>query len=489
MTTPSIRVAKQDGNTGVIRPGADGITAFVAASSSGDVDSPSMHNDPGLAQTEFGDGPLTDYPAYLMPETGRGSLLCRSAASTLGAYSAIVKAGGGTAAPAATASTYPVDDFDVVIKFTGNGALGTAGVSYQWSLNGGKTFSALTALGVALIITIPNTGISITIGTATQTILDGETVSFTTTRPMPNNTDLPASLEALRVTSSPFEAVVIDGESDDDTVALVATWLLSLNNMGKFPVVFLTVRPMGAAESETAYKDAMAALIASAVCDDIVLCADEGDMVSQLRGISQARPSGWGIAAHAMKFDIGVEPAEIGLGPVTGVSITDARNNPRHHNEEKTPGLDDLRLTTYRTVEGEEGVYITNTRLLSASGSDYVFLPHARCMNRAAGITVQVLRKRLSRGVAKDPKPGPQGQRYIAEHEAKLVEALVQTAIDPALQGKVDDIKFSLSRTDDISSNGFVKVHCFIESVSLAYVKEFDVTVKYVKQISQAAAQ
>jgi hypothetical protein len=259
--------------------------------------------------------------------------------------------------------------------------------------------------------------------------------------------------------------------------------------MGKFPVVFLTVRPIASDETESDYKDAMAALVASVVCDDLVLCADQGDMVSQIRGSKQARAAGWGIAAHAMKFDIGVEPAEIGLGPVTGVSIVDARNNPRHHNEEKTPGLDDLRLTTYRTVQGEEGVYITNTRLMSASGSDYVFLPHARCMNRAATIAVQVLRKRLSRGVAKDPKPGPQGQRYIAEHEAILVEQLVQTDIDPALQGKVDDIKFTLSRTDDISSNGFVTVHCFIESVSLAYVKEFDVTVKYVKQIAKAAAQ
>lgn len=484
---PRVRIVRQDGNTGVVRPGNVGVLAIIAASLTGTANSASMHNDADAAKTEFSWGPLTEFAAYVMPETQNPVLLVKPTATTAGGYSSVTKTGGGTASPAATASTHPYDDFDVVITFVAGGALGTGGITYTYSLDGGKTTSAVLALGTALIITIANTGISITLGTSTQTILAAEKVTFTTTRPLATNADLPDALEALRTTSSPFEAVLIDCEADDDTVALIATWLLTLNAVGKFPTVFLTCEPMSSGEDESDYADALDTIFSAAACTDVVVCADEGDMVSVFRGISQHRPSGLSVAARAMSVDIGVEPAEIDLGPLTGVKITDARGNSKHHNEAKFPGLDDLRLTALTTVEGEEGVYITNTNLLSPSGSDYVFLPHARCMNRAATIAWQVLTRQLSRGVTKDPKAGPDGQRYIADHAASLLESLVQDALDPALKGKVDDIKFTISRTDDISSNQGASLTCAIESVALAYIKEFVVSVRYVKQIASAA--
>lgn len=487
MTVPRVTIRKQDGNTGVVRPGNEGICAILASSTSGTRNQPTSHNDETLAKTEFGWGPLTDIAAYVMPETQKQVVLVRPDCTTTGAYSAIVKAGGGTATPAATASTYPYDDFSVVITFVTGGALGSAGITYKVSLDGGKTYGAVTALGTALILTVPNTGISITLGTATQTILAGQTETFTTTRPLATNVDLPDALEALRATSLPFEAVLIDTLADDDTVALVATWLLSLNATGKFPVVFMTVRPMAADEDESDYLDELDALLAESACVDIVLCADEADMVSAFRGISQTRPAAVPVAARSMAVDIGTEPAFVELGPLTGVKISDARGNPRHHNEDKYPGLDDIRLTTLRTIEGFQGVYITNTKLFSASGSDFVFLPHARVMNRAASIAWQVLTRQLSRGVAKNPTPGPDGERYIADAAAKLIESLVQDAIDPAVKGKVDDLRFRLSRTDDISSNQGAAITCFLESVSLSYIKEFSVTARYVKQIAVAA--
>lgn len=484
---PRVRIRRQDGNTGVVRPGSVGILAIVAAAASGTLNSPSAHNDEALAKTEFSWGPLTEFAAYAMPESQNPALLVRPATTTVGAYSALVKTGGGTATPTATPSTFPYDDFDVVITFVVGGVLGTAGITYTYSLDGGKNTSAVLALGTALIITIPDTAISVTLGTSTQTILAAQTCTFKTTRPMMTNADVPAALEALRTTSSPFEAVLLDCLADDTTVGLVATWLLGLNAVGKFPVVFMTARPIGAAETETQYKDALALVFAAAACVDVVVCTDECDLVSALRGITQARPSGVAVAARSMAVDIGTEPAFVELGPLTGAKITDTRGNPKHHNEEKYPGLDDLRLTALRTIEGLEGVYINNTRLLSVSGSDYVFLPHARCMNRAAGIAYQVLVRQLSRGVTKNPTPGPNGERYIADHAAGLIESLVQDAIDPALKGKVDDIKFRISRTDNIASNQGASLTCTIESVSLSYIKEFVVNVRYVKQIAAAS--
>ena len=479
---PRVTIRRQDGNTGVIRPGSIGILAIIAASAAGTFNAAAMHNDETRAKAEFSWGPLSEFAAYAMPETHNPALLVRPDASTPGAYGALTQVGG--TAVATAGATAPYDAFDVLITFAIGATIGVAGATYTTSLNGGKTTSKALALGTDTSIVIPDTNVTVDFGAGT--VIAGETIAFATTRPLATNADLPDSLEALRTTSSPFEAVLIDCEADDDTVALVATWLLDLNGSGKFPTVFLTCRPMGEAETETEYKDAMALLFASSACVDIVLCADEADMVSVFRGVSQARPAGVSVASRSMAVDIGTEPAFVELGPLTGVKITDARGNSRHHNEDKFPGLDDVRLTTLRTIEGYEGVYINNTNLLSPSGSDYVYLPHARTMNRAATIAWQVLTRQLSRGVTKDPKAGPNGERYIADHAAGLVESLVQDAIDPALKGKVDDIKFRIARTDDIGSNQGASLTCTLESVSLSYVKEFVVNVRYVKQIATA---
>ncbi len=318
---PRVRIERQDGNTGVVRPGSTGILAIVAASADGDFNAPTMHNNTALAKTEFSWGPLTEIAGLVMPQTHNPALLVRADVSTPGAYGSFTQEGGtGTASAGATE---PYDAFDVLLTFAvptpGTITIGTTGASYTVSLDGGKTKSKAIALGTDDSILIVDT--NVTVELAAGNIIDGETVAFKTTRPLSTNADLPASLEALRTTSSPFESVLIDCEADDDTVGLVADWLLELNGAGKFPTAFLTCRPIGPTETETEYKDAMALLFAESACVDLVLCADEADMVSVFRGVRQARPAGVSVAARAMAIDIGTEPAFVELGPLPGVKM------------------------------------------------------------------------------------------------------------------------------------------------------------------------
>ncbi|MDX6479507.1 MAG: hypothetical protein QOG85_17 [Gaiellaceae bacterium] len=304
------------------------------------------------------------------------------------------------------------------------------------------------------------------------------------------NSDLPAALEALRLTSSPFEAVLVDMEADVDTVGVCHLWIQDMNKVGKFPTVVLTCRKRGAAESETTYKDAVAAIFDAAVSLDIVVCSDLGDIPSPIRGIPFARATGLFVAARGMKISVGTDPAYVELGPLDSVSITDARNNPKYHNEDKYPGLDDVRITTLRTIEGFEGVYITNANLISASGSDFVYWQHARCLNLGCRVTYQLLTKKLSKGVRKSPQVGPGGERYIDEAEAAKLEELVNAELDRQLvtPGEVDDMACIISRTDDIRSNAGAEVNVELQSVSLGYVKKFKVAAGYVTAIETPSA-
>lgn len=348
--------------------------------------------------------------------TGHPVVLVRSDNSTAGAYGAITDTGTGTSTPTAGV-TEPVDAFDVKVEFIEGGTVGVAGITYRWSIDGGKTKSKTLALGVANSITIPDTGVTIALGAGT--IVAGDSISFTTTAPANTNADLAASLEALRVTSLPFDAVLLDIDADATTVATCDLWLKNLGNQkGKFKTIILTARPRGPIETEAEYRDAMALLFDAAASIDILVCADRADLVSVLRGVKMPRPTGLMVASRGMAIPVGEDAARVARGPLPGVSITDERRNPKYHDEANFPGLDDLRLTTLRTFEGREGVFITNARLLSPTGSDYVYWQHARVINRASEIAHAKYTELLSSGVKKSDEVGPAGERYIAEEAA-----------------------------------------------------------------------
>lgn len=481
---PTTEITKIDGQTGVVRPSSTGVAAIVAPSPQGDLNVAATYARASLIVNDYGKGRLAGLAAYVMPACGHPAVLVRCDATTEGDYSAISQTGTGTS-EITEGATKPYEDFDVEIDFPSGGTVETEGITYRWSLDGGKTRSKELALGTATSITIPDSGVSIALGAGT--IVAGDKVSFSTTPPRPTNNDLSDALEALRVTSSPWECVLIDQEADDTTVSLVSQWLATMNAKGRFPTAILTARPRNiASETEAQYKTALQAIFDAAASTDIVVCADLADIASAIWAVMMRKPVGMFVAGRGMKVPLGRDVAYVADGPLYGSPrITDAKNNPKYHDEGKYPGLDDLRLATLRTFEDRQGVFITNAPLLSSNGSDYVYWQHARVINRGCEIAYSILTGQLSAGVDKAPKPGPNGERYIAEKDAQRIEELVNANLYRELvaTGQVSDIKFTLSRTDDLSSNAGAVLTGEVESVALAYVKKFSVTAGFVKQI------
>ena len=246
----------------------------------------------------------------------------------------------------------------------------------------------------------------------------------------------------------------------------------------------MNARFLNAAETSAAYKAVVDGIFGASSSIDMVLGADGGTIPSPLRGFVLKRPTALFVAARAMAIDIAVEPAYVQLGPLPGVSITDAQGNTRDHNEEAFPGLDDSRFTTLRTMEGEEGVFINNTRLFSPSGSDYQFLPHARVMNAGCETSFQLLNKRLSIGVLKNE------DAFIQEADAQLIESAVDEAVTARLvtPRRASGVDFILARNDDLSSNQGATLSGELEVSAVVYVKGFSVVAKFVKKITAQAA-
>ncbi len=486
---PSVSISKVDGGTGVTRPSTKGIGAYVSTAEKGTDNQPQQFLRSDVVVGEFGTGALSEGGAYLMAVSGNPCLLVKGAASTAADYGSFAAGDSNQGATAASAGgTDPLDDYTAVITCKKDGTVGVDGITYTYSLDGGQTESALQALGTDTTILIPDSGVTFSFTAATMKA--GDTYTVVTSGPKNANGDLTDALEALRVSNSPWEIVCFDGPADGDTVDVLDTWIKEMATRGRFRSAICTARPRAASgETEAEYATYLEGEFASKASLDVVVCADVGDVSSPFpnRGTTAAkspRPVGLAVLARAMQIPVGEDPAYVTRGPVPKFGITDSRGGPKYHNEYMYPGLDDLRITTLRTFDGRPGTFITNANLLSPAGSDFVYLQHARTINRACEIAFQVLGDALSRGVAKNPKAGPNGERYIAEGAALQIEQVANQAIRAELSGQVDEIRFSVSRTDDISSNAGATVTGQIENVALAYIKKFAVTAGFVKSLA-----
>ena len=480
---PQARVTKTDGNTGVVAPSSRGILAIIAPAEKGPANSPVSVTKASLALSTFGTGVLTEDAAYVLATSKHPVVLVRAVASTAGAYGTVALTGTGTSVPTAGAAV-PLADANALITIVNGGTRGTDGITYTYSLDGGATTSAVQSLGTATSITIPNSGVQIAL--AAGTLVAGDTITATVTGPKLTTGDIAAALEALRTSSLAWEFVLVDGhDATATTVSTLDAWLAAREGEGRYRGFIVNSRFKNAGETEAAYLTAMTTAWTSAASIRGCVGVDGGDLASAVPGRSSVlkRPTSLALAARLMASDYGRDAAYVKDGPVNGFALADTAGNPKNHDEALYPGLDAIRLVTLRSFDRRNGTFITNPNTIASAGSDFVWAQHIRTMNRACEIAYDVLTGELSRGVRKNPKLGPTGQVYIAEEDALKLDALVNAALNE-LRGQVNDLRFTLSRTDDIGSNGPALFTGDIAIESLKYAKQFDVNASFTRSIA-----
>ncbi|HEX8795455.1 MAG TPA: DUF2586 family protein [Polyangiaceae bacterium] len=491
---PNVTITKQDGNTGVVKPATVGVIAIIAAAAAGPSNQPGTFTRQADAVSTHQLGPLCEYGAYWMQNAKKPAILIRPTTSVAATYSSITFTGTGTSVVTAGA-TAPADDYNVTVTVVSGGTIGVAGITFKYTLDGGENTSALTALGTAntYLFNAPVVGLStgVTVDFGAGTLVAGDTFTFTTTRPKMNNSDLVTALEALRVSRLPWDAVLIDADWSSTLGSTLDSWLAGLEGVGKFKYGYMNTRhknlPVPSAESEATFATAMGTLTGSSASIRYNLGTDAGDLPSPITGLVHPRPVSLGAITRAGQFAVGVDPAYVANGPIPGFQICDDNSNPKWHDEALYPGLDDLRLTTFRSFNDEQGTYLDNARVFSPNGSDYVYDQHARCMNVACTIAYSLLTKELSRGVQKQAPDPTTGKIYILETEAAAIEALVNPNLEQQLKGQVVAVALELSRTDDLSSNAGAQVNAEVQVEALAYIKGFVVSAKFVKTITVTA--
>lgn len=178
---PEVTVTIKQNSLGLQDPSAGDALAIVGPSSAGPTidgvadayNKPLLYGSTNAAKTDYVSGALVEAAAVGLEVTGRPVVLVRTEATTAGEMTDIDTGDiTGTAVPVATDGQEPVDDFEPYVIVRAGGTVGTTGITYQWSLDGGRHFSPLAALGTATKIDL-GSGVSFDLdpSTAAKTAL------------------------------------------------------------------------------------------------------------------------------------------------------------------------------------------------------------------------------------------------------------------------------------------------------------------------------
>lgn len=477
---PKVTNNKTDGNLGVTSD-TDRILAIIAPATTGDYDTPTSVTQTNDAKTLFGNGKLVKAALYLIG-LGIPVLLIRANPATVGDYGTVDDAGVTGTATVAEGVTVPDDDYDVIVKIITGGALGTTGITYVFSLDGGVSWSDEQSLGTSLTLTCSG-GVSFALSSSASTLVANDTWSVTTTGPKIGTADLADSFAALKDYDGEWLRVLVVGcDADATMLAQGDAFAKSFWPDGKNPEVIMNTRARGAAETRATYQAAMAAIKAAVSTAEVNGCVDQCEMV--IDGKRLREPTAIAVAARLMLNDDSQDAAAKADGALPSVFLTTADGDKKYHDERKYPGLDALYFTTLRTWGGKPaspGVYVNNARVLTSSTSDYQFFQHTAIVNRVIETTFQKLEPRLSQGVLLNENG------TIREDVATAIEDSVNAELrsiysDP---GRVSGILFRLSRVDNVLSTN--KLSFSVGVQPLGYVKFFEGKTGLVRALPAAA--
>jgi hypothetical protein len=448
MTQPAVNITELDGALGILPSTAGRLMAFVGAASAGPVNTPATFARVKDVVTNFASGPLVEAVGHAIDTQGKPVLVIRSGNTTAGTVGTITSVATGTAAVTVTASPTPDDDYEILVKVIAGGTRGVAGITYQVSLDGGRNFGAVTALGTGTSFPITGAG-GVSFAIASGTLVAGDTFYARSVAPCWNTSELSSALAALVASQVAWEQVQIIGPIDANAFDAIETKMSALRAAGKPRSWIGNCRVPAEAESEATYLASVSGVFSAKVSTFGALCAGAAKITSGVSGRKYRRPLSHSVAAFHSALSEEQNGASIKLGALPGVSIRDDNGNPDEHDESINPGLDDARFVTARTFDGYPGVYINRPRLFSADGSDYALIPHRRVLNLAEIALLSYFRLRLNEPIQVSRTTG-----FILETEALEIESGARNSMKSVLMAKpkASAVNFVLSRTDNILS-------------------------------------
>ena len=240
MALPGITsVTILDGSLGIIPDDATSICVKIGACSLGTSNQIYSFSSVQDVKDTLGTGKLVDALAVSLDIAGGPVYAMKIDTSVSGTVSPIQK--NLVTTPTAsdgnmTVSGSALDDYNVIVNILRAGKVGVSPYpTFQYSMDGGQSYSEEIAFPISGVYAIPNSGLTLTFTNSTNGFFVGDSFKFTTVAATWNNTNLSNALTALLAdTSRNYGFIHIIGVCDSTLATTVATYMNTAQTNEKY---------------------------------------------------------------------------------------------------------------------------------------------------------------------------------------------------------------------------------------------------------------
>ena len=486
-TTGNVQITINDnGGASNIIVAAPSVIAVAGTSSAGTVGVPVSTRSVSTITSTFGYGPLSELCALLI-SAGATVIATKLTTDTAGSAGAVTFVGTGTSVVTVSGAAY--DTYYVVFKVITGATIGVDGITFQLSLDAGRTFGPVIALGTASSYAISNTGL--TLAFAAGNLVAGDVATFGTVEPTAAASDVTDWLAAMQ--ASPYAAagwggMIAHGDRTGADCSTIETALDTMASEYLFERLIVNARDVdpaaewsGTAETEAAWQAALLTSFSATSARRIAACAGFYNIPSGIANSAAGtpryrRPLSWAIAARKVQQPVQVLSSRVKDGVLASI-VVDPSSDPTdgfvYHDERINPGLDAARFASAWTrLTQPQGFFVRSENLMSPLGSDFPLLAVGACFDNFCSALVQFFTFNIDDSV----RTNSNGTIY--ENDAQRLESGALSALASSMSGQYQPANTSvvIDRTYNVKTNSKVLVSGTFGG--LAYVREFDLTVQ-----------
>lgn len=494
MALPGTSQIIQDGGLGVVTP-ATSTAHVVGVCESGALNTPTVIANQTQLSSIFGrNGAAVEAAGDILRFAGGPIVMTRTASSVAatyggGATDALVSdtgAGADNEINLAVATSAPKDAYEIVVNIIVGGAL--AATTFQYSLDGGNTFSATTPAGASVALGDSGVTLEFEAG-STAPFVAGAQYTGASKPAIYNAADLATAFTAINLSPLDFDFYVFAGHQDTAAASVLIFSAVASQLSGDVSSRDKYLRAMVDAGDEAA-ATALAAFNAVA-SERITVCYGTRRKTPAFASAGRSAPllpvlnrAGALAAANVMSTDLGKAAGAGSVGADPGVSSATLSHNEFTQNA----GLHDGKICTMRTYTNKSGAFLTSAPLKSNAGSDFTDWQFGRLMDQACKVVSQQHTDLINSSVV--VKTDGSGQ--ITEAAAQSIEKKVQRALDAVLgsaarqlgptnieggPGHISDSAYQVDRTVNVLSTQTIQATVAI--VPFGYAKTLTTTLSF----------
>lgn len=442
---PDVYLEIQDGALGLLPPPAESIHAKIGVAQAGPLNTIVPVTTLQQVRDTFQRGPLAEALALALAIGGGPIYAVRANASQPGSVTATGTSKTGSGNVTVTGS--PNDSYEVIVRITRAGETGTA--AFQYSLDGGDLWSAETAVPASGTYALPDTGLTLnfTNGATPPSFAAGDEYRFAATAPAMQLSDLVAALDALLADPREWAFVHVVGTATPTVAAAVATKMSEAEQSYRFAFAVLEARPQNQGEDHATWMSAITNEWQSFADLRVGVVAGHAEVVSPLSGRVHSRSLAWPYTGRLQAIPVHEHPGRVVRGPVPGIVSL-------QHDEQMSTGLDSVGFTTFRTIIGRRGFWVTNGRIKTPQGSDYQYVENRRVMDLSCRVARDAALRFLNESVRVD------AQGKILEADAQRIERYVQGVLEAGVvnPGHASAVDVHIDRDSNILSTRTARI-------------------------------